>query len=189
MRVAGVKIAPMLNTFKALAAPAVMQRLTWLLNHVLASEAAAVHRLKSHAGRRIALRLAGWPALLPEVPTLAFLVTPAGLLEWCGADAGPDVAPDLLVTVDASNPALAMLQGLTGQRPRIDVAGDATFAADVNWLFENLRWDVQDDLARIVGDVPARELARFGGFVAVALREVAQRVGRMAPGPAEPSAR
>ena len=53
----------MLNTLKALAAPAVMQRITLLLNHVLASELAATHRLKSHAGRRIALRLDGWPAL------------------------------------------------------------------------------------------------------------------------------
>lgn len=179
----------MLNTLKALAAPAVMQRLTLLLNHVLASETAATHRLKSHAGRRIALQLANWPALLPDVPPLAFVVTPAGLLEWDAVDPVPAAMPDLQVTVDASNPALALLQGLTGQRPRIDVSGDASFASDVNWLFENLRWDMQDDLARIVGDVPARELARFGGFVAVAVREVAQRVARMAPGSVEPSAR
>jgi ubiquinone biosynthesis protein UbiJ len=178
----------MLDTLKALAGPAVMQRLTLLLNHVLASEAAATHRLKSHAGRRIALTLAGWPAPLPALPPLAFTVTPAGLLEWNGADA-PAAPAELQVTVDASNPALALLQGLAGQRPRLEVAGDALFAADVNWLFENLRWDVQDDLARIVGDAPARELARFGGAVAVAVRELARGVSRFAPGGREPSAR
>ena len=181
----------MLNTLKALATPAVMQRITLLLNHVLASEPIATHRLKSHAGRRIALTLERWPSLLPPVPPLAFLVTPAGLLEWSGDvhDAAElPSAADLQVRVDAANPALVMVQGLTGQRPRIEVSGDALFAGDVNWLFENLRWDVQDDLARLVGDVPAREMARFGGFLAVALREVVQRMARLAPGSSEPPA-
>ena len=180
----------MLNTLQALAAPAVMQRLTLLINHVLASEPAATHRLKSHAGRRIALELAGWPALLPAVPGLEFLVTPAGLLEWCGADPAPiGPAADLQVTVDASNPALALVQGLGGRRPRIEVAGDALFAADVNWLFENLRWDVQDDLARLVGQAPARELARLGGFIGLALSELVQRLARLKPGSTEPPVR
>ena len=179
----------MLNTLKALAAPAVMQRLTLLLNHVLGSELAATHRLKSHAGRRIALHLDGWPSLLPAVPPLAFIVTPAGLLEWVGAEVDPAAPADLRVNVNASNPALALVQGLIGQRPRIEVAGDAMFAADVNWLFENLRWDVQDDLARLIGDTPARELSRFGAYVAVAVRELAERVGRLKPGASEPPAR
>lgn len=178
----------MLNTLKALAAPAVMQRLTLLLNHVLASEAAATHRLKSHSGRRIVVLLDRWPSLLPPMPPLAFSVTPAGLLEWCEAE-GAQAGADLQVTVDASNPALAMVKGLTGDRPRIDVAGDAGFASDVNWLFENLRWDIQDDLARVVGNAPARELARFGGFIAAAVQATVRRFGRTAAGPTEPPAR
>jgi ubiquinone biosynthesis protein UbiJ len=179
----------MLNTLKALAAPAVMQRLTLLLNHVLGSESAATHRLKSHAGRRIALTLERWPSMLPELPSLAFVVTPAGLLEWAGEATEVATVADLQVRIDASNPALMLMQGLAGQRPRITIDGDAAFAADVNWLFENLRWDMQDDLARLVGDAPARELTRFGGYVATALREVAQRVSRMAPGATEPPVR
>jgi ubiquinone biosynthesis protein UbiJ len=181
----------MLNTLKALATPAVMQRITLLLNHVLASEPVATHRLKSHAGRCISLTLERWPSLLPPVPPLAFLVTPAGLLEWAG-DVGdtaqPPTAADLQVRIDAANPAMLMVQGLSGQRPRIEVAGDAMFAADVSWLFENLRWDMQDDLARLVGEVPAREMTRFGGFLAIGLREVVQRLARLAPGASEPPA-
>ena len=72
----------MLNSLTALAAPAAIQRLTLLLNHVLASEPVAVERLKKHVGRRIVLRLERWPALLPEVPPLAFVVTAAGLVDW-----------------------------------------------------------------------------------------------------------
>jgi ubiquinone biosynthesis protein UbiJ len=71
-------------------------------------------------------------------------------------------------------------RSLVGERPRIEVAGDAAFASDVNWLFDNLRWDVQDDLARIVGDAPAREITRLGRAVAAAVREAAHALDGLA---------
>lgn len=172
----------MSNPFQTLAVPAAMQRFTLLLNHVLASEPVACERLRPHAGRCVVLQFSGWPALLPTLPQMAFLVTPAGLVEWTGLAAQDEAGPvaDLRVTLDASNPALAFAGALTGQRPRIDVAGDAALAADVSWLFENLRWDVQDDLARLVGDGPARQMARMGGWLAAALRDAAQGAAAMA---------
>ena len=112
------------------------------------------------------------------MPPLAIRITPAGLLEWCG-EAVPE-APELRVSVDASNPALAFLQALGGEKPRIEVAGDAQLATDVNWLFDNLRWDLEDDLARLIGDAPARELAKFGSTVAVSLREAVRGIGSLA---------
>ena len=80
--VAGCQNRGMLNTLKALAAPAVMQRLTLLLNHVLASEAAATYRLKSHSGRRIVVHLDRWPACCRRFRHWRFWSRPAGLLEW-----------------------------------------------------------------------------------------------------------
>jgi len=165
----------MLNALNTLAQPAVMQRLTLLINHVLASEPVAAQRLQGHTGRRILLHFEGWPSLLPPLPVVAFRITPAALLEWCGAEAPVDA--DLRVEVDASNPALAFVQALGGKRPRIEVAGDAAFAADVNWLFDNLRWDVQDDLSRIVGAAPAHELARLAKALAAGMRAAAGTLG------------
>jgi ubiquinone biosynthesis accessory factor UbiJ len=162
----------------SLLAPAVMERVTLLLNHVLGSEPAAAARLRAHSGRCMRVQFAGWPSLLPAWPVLAFRVTPAALLEWCGTDT-PAVI-DLDVAIDASNPALALLQALGGERPRIDVTGDAAFAADVSWLFDNLRWDVQDDLARIVGQANAHEAARLGTAVAGAVRGAARTLGELA---------
>ena len=63
---------------------------------------------------------------------------------------------------------------------RIDVAGDAAFATDVNWLFDHLRWDVEDDLAKIVGPTPAHELARLARGAATGLRDAVAGVGAMA---------
>lgn len=178
----------MLDTLRQLASQAFMQRLTLWLNHVLAGEEVAMQRLRPHAGRCIRLQMNGWPALLPPVPELAFTITPAGLLEWNG-DAVPATV-DLSVNVDASNPALAVARGLSGERPSVEISGDAALATDVSWLMDNLRWDVQDDLARIVGDAPAHELARIGQRLATGLREavtalagLASRVAGSAQGP------
>ena len=159
----------MLHSLNAMLGAAAIERITLLVNHVLAAEPVATERLRAHGGRCIGLHFEGWPALLPALPSTAFRVTPAGLVEWCGDDVPVD--PDLRVSIDASNPALAMAQALAGTYPKVDVAGDAAFAADLNWIFDNVRWDVQDDLARIVGQSPAREIARIAGGVAAGLRE------------------
>lgn len=168
----------MLQSLQSLASAAVMERITLLLNHVIAAEPAAQQRLLPHAGRAVEIRFEGWPALLPPLPPTAFRVTPAGLLEWCGADL--PAAAELRVGIDAANPALALARTLTGERPRVEIAGDAQFATDVHWLFDNLRWDAQDDLARLVGDAPAREIARLGQGIATGLREAVRTIGDVA---------
>ena len=159
----------MFHSLNALLGQAAIERLTLLVNHVLASEPVATQRMKAHAGRSIQLHFSAWPALLPALPLTTFRVTNAGLLEWCGPDA--PVEADLRVDIDASNPALAMAQAFAGTRPKVEVAGDAAFATNLNWLFDNLRWDVQDDLARIVGQAPAREVARIAAGIATGMRE------------------
>ena len=159
----------MFHSLNSLLGHAAIERLTLLANHVLASESVATQRLGAHAGRSILVQFDSWPSLLPPLPPTAFRVTPAGLVEWCGDDVPAE--PDLRVNIDASNPALAMAQALSGTRPQVAIAGDAAFATDLNWLFDNLRWDVQDDLARIVGQAPAREISRIAGGVAAGLRD------------------
>jgi ubiquinone biosynthesis protein UbiJ len=161
----------MLDALHALVAPAAMERFTLLLNHVLNGEAAATARLKPHAGRCIGLHLSHWPALLPAPPAMVFRVTPAGLLEWAGAEPPPT---DLHVTLNASNPALLAMRWLSGEPPAMEIVGDAALASDVHWLADHLRWDVADDLERLFGPAVARELSRLGALVAGALRRAAQ---------------
>ena len=174
-------------------ASASLERLTLLLNHVIAAEPAAVARLRSHSGATLRVRVSGWPSLLPTVPDAAFRVTPAGLLEWIGPGESL-IGADLEIDVEASNP-LAVLGGLvTGSRPRVDVAGSAALAADVDWVIDNLRWDIQDDLARVVGPAAAHGVARLAAgasaAVAAAVRAVADVAGRARAGdPGAPPAR
>jgi ubiquinone biosynthesis accessory factor UbiJ len=161
---------------------AAMARLSLLLNHVIAAESVAVERLKPHAGRSVQLFCTGWPTLLPALPMLAFTITAAGLLEWAGAH--PPAEPALRVSMDVSNPAQLLGQCLSGERPHVNIEGDAALATDVGWLIENLRWDIEDDLAQIMGPTVAHQLARLGrgvgrgfGSALRALQSLASRRG------------
>jgi ubiquinone biosynthesis protein UbiJ len=177
----------MLHSLTAALNHAVMERATLWLNHVLSGEPVAAQRLVSHAGRRIRVRFDGWPSLLPALPPAVFLITPAGLLEWCGDEAqAPAGDADLNVAVDVSNPALAFAQALSGERPKVEVSGDAAFASDLNWLVDNLRWDYEDDLARVIGPAPARELARLASGAAAGLRALVRAVGPRGSGAGGP---
>jgi ubiquinone biosynthesis protein UbiJ len=163
----------MLHNLNALLAPALMDRLVLVVNHVLSAEPAAVQRLKAHQGRVLRLDLLQLPRLLPAPPPLAFQITPAGLVEWCREP----VDADLRVRLEAANPALLALQALTGQMPALAIEGDVQLAADVDWLLKNLRWDVADDLERLFGPTVAHELHRLGSALARAMRNAMQLAG------------
>ena len=98
--------------------------------------------------------------------SMTLLVTPAGLFNLAAADAAPDL---LLEVIEASPMALASV-ALRGDKPGIRIEGDVQLAADINWLVDNVRWDLEEDLARIVGDVPAHRIASLARTAAHALQ-------------------
>jgi ubiquinone biosynthesis accessory factor UbiJ len=165
----------MLHALNTLLAPALMERLTLVINHVLSSESVATDRLKAHAGRCVELQLGGWPSLLPPPPVLAFRISPAGLLEWDGPERRG--AADLTLRVDTSNPVQMMSRVLSGELPAVDIDGDALLAGDVNWLLQNLRWDVGADLERLFGPLAGAQLHRLGSALAAGLRTALQGAG------------
>jgi len=166
----------MLQNLNALLAPALMDRLVLVVNHVISAEPQAVQRLLPHRGRVLRLELLQLPRLLPAPPPLAFVITPAGLVEWCR----DPVDADLRVRLEAGNPAALALQAMTGQMPPVVIEGDAQLAADVDWLLKNLRWDVADDLQRLFGPAVAHELHRLGAGLSKALRTALQGAGSAA---------
>lgn len=165
---------PPLPTLSPLLMPALQNRLVLLINHVVSREPVATQRLRPWAGRGLVVHLAGWPSLLPAVPDLILGVTAAGLFERL--DAAPSGVGGLRIEVAAGNPARLALGALSGETPAVTVQGDAAFAGEMHWLMDNLRWDIEDDLAGIVGPLPARQLGQFGRALRRTLSGVAQRV-------------
>lgn len=177
----------MLHTLQQMLTPAVMERVTLLLNHVLAAEPIAVQRLLPHAGKAVRLEVTSWPSLLPPPPAVLWRITPAGLLEWESPDSV--AGAELGLRVDAPNPALLAAQLLAGERPPVEVAGDAALAGDVDWLIQNLRWDLASDLERVFPPALAAGLVRSGAMLAQGLRAAVQGVGTLrARWPARPGA-
>lgn len=181
-------VTPLRSAAATTVGPAVVARLTLWLNHLIASEPAVIERLVPHAGRCIELRADPLPPWMPTPPVLVFRLTPAGLVEWAGDGPAP-ACGDLQMVVDASSPAQSMLDWLGGRRPDVAIQGDAAFAADINWVVENLRWDAQDDLARVFGPVAAEGLARWGATVASGLRSAVRSTAAFAGGVNGPPSR
>ncbi len=157
-----------------------MARLVLLLNHVVASEAEASGRLRPHAGRIIDLRFTPPPApQLPGMlarflptdltpPPVCLRVTPAGLFELVAQD-GQAEAAALTLTVRLSDPLTVIRQSLRGERPEVQIEGDAALAETASWLMKHLRWDLEDDVARWLGHTPAELLRQIGEQIRQAL--------------------
>lgn len=167
----------MLPSWSSLAVPAVQDRLVLLINHVVSREPVASERLTKLSGRAVVLHLAGWPPLLPPAPDLVLGVTPAGLFERL--EAAPGDA--LRIEIDASNPMQFALAAMGAERPRVTVQGDAAVAGELNWLIENLRWDVEDDLAGIVGPLAARQMTRTAQVIRESMAALVKTVAGMKP--------
>jgi ubiquinone biosynthesis protein UbiJ len=135
------------------------RRLLLLLNHILSQEKEATSRLVRQKGRVIHLQ---WREF-----TLFLTATPAGLLDRAPSDA----KPDLVLIVTESSP-LALAQAtLRGDKPPVRVEGDVQLAAEVNWLTDHVRWDVEEDLARLMGDAPAHALGTAARSLALAVKQ------------------
>ena len=151
----------------------VQQRLVLFLNHVLMQEKEAMDRLVRQRGRVARVQ---WRSY-----SMALLVTPAGLFNLAPEGAAPDLQLDV---TEASPLALASV-ALRGDKPAIRIEGDVQLAAEINWLVDHVRWDIEEDVARLIGDAPAHTLGQVARKAAQALRQFVR--ARMAPATATPA--
>ncbi|MEY4651997.1 MAG: hypothetical protein RI884_578 [Pseudomonadota bacterium] len=143
------------------------RRVVLLLNHVLAQEPEAKARLARQRGRVV---LAAWRHF-----EMRLVATPAGLLDL----AAPGAVPDLTLTITQESPWELAQAALRGDKPQVRIAGDVQFAAEINWLVDHVRWDLEEDLARLCGDAPAHTLAQGLRAMVAGLRRF---IGRMPGG-------
>lgn len=177
-------------------APAVLARLVLLINHVVASEPQASARLKPHAGRVIDIRWAtGTAGVLPAflgrvfqgeatLPPVRLLITAAGLFEAVAENTPASAltaasSQGLTLTVQLGDPIDLLKRAARGERPEVNIEGDANLAEVASWMMKNLRWDIQDDVARFLGNTPAEALRKVGEGIREALQR--WRPGNGAP--------
>jgi ubiquinone biosynthesis accessory factor UbiJ len=135
------------------------RRVLLLLNHVLMQEKEATSRLLRQKGRVVLLQWREW--------NFKVQATPAGLLDRAGEEA----RADLTLTLTDSSPVTLVQAALRGEKPALRIEGDVQLAAEINWLADHVRWDVEEDLARILGDAPAHTLVQAVQRAVATLRE------------------
>ena len=135
------------------------QRLMLFLNHVLMQEKEAQDRLARKKGSTVHIR---WGLF-----ALDLQITAAGLLDR----ASPDAKPDLLMALAVDSPLTLLQSVMAGRPPPVKIEGDVQLAAELGWLAENLRWDFEEDLSRVLGDVPAHALADMAKRGAAGLKQ------------------
>jgi ubiquinone biosynthesis accessory factor UbiJ len=140
-------------------------RVVLFLNHVLMQEPQAQERLKRQKGKPVKVQ---WGEV-----HLTLAATAAGLLERPAAGAA---APELTVTLTQTSPLTLAQTVMAGDKPGVDIQGDVQLAAEVAWLVDNVRWDVEEDLSRIVGDAAAHTLVRVAGAASQAVKSFVGRV-------------
>jgi len=145
----------------------VQNRLVLFLNHVLQQEPAATERLKRQAGKPIQLHWGDFHLMLAP--------TPAGLLER--RDPATTQA-ELTVKLTQTSPLDIAQRVLAGDKPGVDIQGDVQLAAEIAWLVDNVRWDLEEDLSRLVGDAPAHTLMDFARRAAEAVKGFVDRMPR-----------
>jgi ubiquinone biosynthesis accessory factor UbiJ len=141
-----------------------------VLNHVLMQEPQAMERLLRQSGR---VMLAQWRSF-----TFKLQVTPAGLLDL----ADEMSTPDLTIVLAEDSPFAIAQHLMQGAKPPVRIDGDVQLAADVNWLADNVRWDVEEDLSRVIGDAPSHLVVEAGRKMSAALRDFLGQRGRSKAG-------
>jgi ubiquinone biosynthesis protein UbiJ len=135
------------------------RRVVLLLNHVLMQEPVAMDRLVRIQGRVV---LVCWRNF-----NFKLVVTPAGLLDLGATEA----TADLTLTMTQESPFEVAQALMQGDKPAVRIEGDVQLAAEVNWLVDHVRWDLEEDLARVMGDAPAHTLVQMARSMVQALAQ------------------
>lgn len=118
------------------------------INHVLRRNSWAQAQLAAHAGKSVRFECA--PA------SLALIVLDHG-------EVAPAHGAQAEVTIRITpGTALRLLARDAAVWRDIEVSGDTDFAAAIDHVWRNLRFDVEEDLARVFGDIAAHRMTQTG---------------------------
>ncbi|HSO06844.1 MAG TPA: SCP2 sterol-binding domain-containing protein [Pelomicrobium sp.] len=136
------------------------------LNHVLDGADWARERLRPHAGKRVRF----------EVPPLA-----VGLAVDESGRVAADQATAPELTVRLTHFLLPrLLLGDEAAFRQVETVGDTELAQEIDFLFRHLRWDAEEDLSRVFGDIAARRMAAGSRALARFPLQAADALARMA---------
>jgi ubiquinone biosynthesis accessory factor UbiJ len=139
---------------------------TRLLQYLISQNSWASNLLKPFAGRSIQINVSFISASL--------VILENGNL----AMAGETNVPDAVVTIPPSL-LLRLLAKDEAANRQINIEGDTHLAAELAKVFSNMRWDYEDDLSSLIGDIPANKIGTFARDAANSVKETSINLAEM----------
>jgi len=141
------------------------------LNHLLRSESWASERLRPHAGALVLIE----GGLLK----LRLRIDEYGLLLPGDSEREPDVRLNLPDDAPAR-----FVMNRDSLFSSVKLSGAVDVAESLAFVFRNLKWDVEADLAGLIGDIPARRIVTLGAKIGeesqLALRKFGENLAEYA---------
>lgn len=139
---------------------------TRVLQHLISQNSWANSLLQPFAGRSVKFNV--------SLISTTLVILENGSL----AVAGESNIPDAIVTIPPSL-LLRLIAKDESAKLQISIEGDTHLAAELAKVFANIRWDYEDDLSKIVGDVPANKIGEFGRKTAHTVKETSTNLIEM----------
>lgn len=121
---------------------------THIIQHLLAQNDWAKPRLEAFSGKSIAFDFS-----IVRVP---MVILEDGQMAIAGETATMDATVHLPPSL-----ALRLLSGEAAAKSFIKIDGDIHLASALGQLLQDIRWDVEEDLSKVVGDIAAFQLLSF----------------------------
>jgi ubiquinone biosynthesis protein UbiJ len=139
---------------------------TRLLQHLISQNSWANNLLRTFAGKAVQFNVSFISASL--------VILENGNL----AIAGETNIPDATVTIPPSI-LLRLLAKDENANRQIKIEGDTHLAAELAKVFANMRWDYEDDLSNLIGDIPANKIGTFSRDAANSMKETCINLAEM----------
>ena len=139
---------------------------TRLLQHLIAQNAWANPLLQPFAGKSVQLNI----ALL----NTSLVILENGNL----AIAGETNVPDASITIPPSL-LLRLMAKDESAKLQIKIDGDTHLATELAKVFSHMRWDYEDDLSKLVGDVPANKIGEISRHAVTTVKETTTNLADM----------
>lgn len=139
---------------------------TRLLQHLISQNSWASNLLLPFASKSIQINLSFISASL--------VILENGNL----AMAGETNVPDAKVTIPPSL-LLRLLAKDEAAKRQINIEGDTQLVAELAKVFSNMRWDYEDDLSNLIGDIPANKFGTYARDATSSVKETSVNLAEM----------
>ena len=140
--------------------------ITRLLNHLVNQNDWAREQLQPYSGKTVLFHF-------PPVRIQLAILEDGGL-----AAAGEAAIISATVTLPLSA-AMRLLARDPGAETLATIDGDTELAMTLSKVLRNMQWEYEEDLSKVIGDVPAHQLAKFGRKVAAEVHKQTLNIADM----------